>query len=173
MKRMMPFARSSEIVVQDANGETLVYDLRTNKAICLNETSVLIWQNCNGQQTPAEIAEKLEKKFGYKVDEDLVWLALNQLNEENLLEGAELPNKFSGVSRREVIKRIGFGSMIALPIIASITAPPVYAQASCPSPPGSVPAGGACTQNCECANNACGVTTANQCGSVPPTPPVA
>ncbi len=171
MKSIKPFARKSEIVVQEANGETLVYDMRTNKAICLNETSALIWQNCDGRQTPVEIAEKLEKKFGYEVSEDLVWFALSKLKEENLLENADMPNKFSGLSRREVIKRIGFGSMIALPIIASITAPPVYAQASCPSPPGSVPAGQPCTQDCECAPGNfftfgnCGATTPNRCST--------
>jgi hypothetical protein len=163
MNGIKPFARKSEIVVQESNGETLVYDLRIDKAICLNETSTLIWESCDGTKTPAQIAENLEKKFGNKVEEDLVWFALNQLKEENLLDNKEIPNRFNGISRREVIKRVGFASMIALPVIASITAPPVYAQASCPSPAGSKQAGDACTANCECGQGLVCNATLNTC----------
>src|SRR5690606_33109912 len=63
--------------------------------------------------------------------DDLVWLALDQLNERNLLE-EEIAPKFVGESRRDVLKKIGLGSMIALPIIASLAAPKsVLAASSC------------------------------------------
>ena len=58
------------------------------------------------------------------MSEDLVWFALNQLEKEKLLnEEKEIVNKFEGLSRREVIKKIGLTSMIALPIVASLVAP--------------------------------------------------
>lgn len=41
----------------------LVYDLNTNKAASLNETSALIWQSCDGSKTVAEIAMIVENKF--------------------------------------------------------------------------------------------------------------
>ena len=53
--------------------------------------------------------------------EDLVLLALDQLSRENLLaEKVETNIIFNGVSRREIIKRVGLASMIVLPIVSSI-----------------------------------------------------
>lgn len=150
MNYYLPLARKTDILIQETEAETLVYDLASNKALCLNETSVLVWKNCDGTKTVSEIAGILENKLGKIVDEDLVWIAIDQLSDERLLENAPKTNKFSAVSRREVIKRIGYASMIAIPLVASISAPKAVNAQSCPSPPGSVPAGGACTQDCEC-----------------------
>ena len=47
-KRIAPKARKENLVVQESNGEVLIYDLDTNKAFCLNETSALVWQACDG-----------------------------------------------------------------------------------------------------------------------------
>ncbi len=33
--------RNKDIVIQEIEGEVLVYDLMSNKAVCLNETSAL------------------------------------------------------------------------------------------------------------------------------------
>jgi hypothetical protein len=58
------------------------------------------------------------------VPEEVVWLALDQLKKENLLEnGGEIPTKFSGMSRREVIRKVGLATAIALPVIAGLVAP--------------------------------------------------
>ena len=38
-----PRRRKDEIIVQELNGEVLIYDLKSNKAICLNEVSSLVW----------------------------------------------------------------------------------------------------------------------------------
>ena len=56
------------------------------------------------------------------MQEDLIWLAIDQLNENNLL-AEEIKANFNGQTRREVIKKIGLAAVIALPIVASLVAP--------------------------------------------------
>ncbi len=129
----IPEVRSENIVIQEIpaseNGpaELLVYDLSTNRAHCLNETAALIWKHCNGNNTVGEIAGNLSGSGS----EDLVWLGIDQLNKEDLL--VEKYKRDTDVpSRREIIKKVGIASIIALPIISSLAAPTsVMAAASC------------------------------------------
>ena len=128
-----PTARKDNIVVQEFDNELLIYDLRANKALCLNQTSAKIWSKCNGRKSIATIKEELERETRSVVTDELVWLALDQLNKQNLIEEEkEIPSSFKGLSRREVIRRIGIGSMVALPIITAMIAPlPAYAASGC------------------------------------------
>ena len=126
-----PQARHNDLVVQDMPGEVLVYDLSTNKAHCLNETSASVWRSCDGTNSIADIAKVLERNSGGKVSDDLVWLAIDQLNEKGLLQ-AGTTSPFAGQSRRDVLKKIGLASVIAIPVIASLVAPPnALASLSC------------------------------------------
>jgi hypothetical protein len=133
MKQKYPVSRKDNLVVQELDGEVLIYDVSENKAFCLNETSGLIWQACDGEKSVAEISKLVSQKLNSPANEDLIWFALDQLKKENLIEnGANLPNHFAGMSRREVIKKIGLGTMIALPVVASMVAPvAVEAQSAC------------------------------------------
>ncbi|MGI9056302.1 MAG: PqqD family protein [Pyrinomonadaceae bacterium] len=159
---MKPIARKDDLVIQEVGGEILVYDLKTNKAICLNQTSALVWQNCDGKKDAMEIAKNIEKELGSNVSEDFVWFAVNQLEKENLLiEKEDKFYKFEGLNRRDVIKRIGLASVIALPLISTIVAPTAANAQS------RVGTGGACTQSSQCISNCCQATGtgANTCKS--------
>lgn len=126
-----PTARTNGLVVQDVPNEVLVYDLETNKAHCLNQTAAMVWRACDGKTSVPEIANIVASQTGEKVSDDLVWLAIDQLQENSLVE-AEVAARFAGQSRREALKRIGLASMIALPVIASLAAPTsVMASTSC------------------------------------------
>jgi hypothetical protein len=126
-----PCARKTGLVVQDMPDEVLVYDLDTNKAHCLNRSAALVWRSCDGQTSIADIARLVEKQIGDKVSEDFIWLAIDQLNENALLE-SEIKSAFAGRSRRDVIKKIGLASVVAMPIIASLMAPSsAFAASSC------------------------------------------
>ena len=147
-----PTARTSGLVVQDVPDEVLVYDLESNKAHCLNQTAAMVWKACDGKTSVPEIARRIGSQTGENVSDDLVWLAIDQLQENSLLE-AQIQSKFAGRSRREALKKIGMASMIALPIIASLAAPTsVMASTSCNCPGGATPQGnGECalqTPNC-------------------------
>ncbi len=126
-----PTARKSGLVVQEVPDEVLIFDLETNKAHCLNQTAAMVWKSCDGETSISQIAKLVEQQTGKGVSDDLVWLAIDQLNENRLLD-AEMPSRFAGSSRREVIKKIGLASMIAIPVVASLVAPQnALANVSC------------------------------------------
>ena len=155
-----PMARQKGLVVQEMPDEVLVYDLDSNKAHCLNQSAALVWKSCDGKNTVSDIVREFETNTGGKVSEDLVWLAIDQLNEKGLLEG-EIQPRFQGQSRRQVIKTIGMASMVALPVIASLVAPQnALGSVSC-----------ACTSAANCATSSCPSTTnCNPTGICAPNP---
>ena len=143
-----PVARKSGLVIQEVPEEVLVYDTETNKAHCLNKTAALVWKSCDGTRSISDIASYVGSVSGEKVTDDFVWLAIDQLNSNDLLE-KQLEADFKGMSRRDVIKRIGLSTVVALPVIASLVAPPTaLAVGSC-----------SCTTNVECNNTGCPSTT--------------
>ena len=117
-----PTTRKNGLVMQEMPDEVLIYDLDTNKAHCLNETSALVWKACNGSNTVEEISRLCGAQTGAKVPEELVWLAIDQFSKNNLLE-EKMTLPADGQSRRDVIKKIGLATVIALPLVASFTAP--------------------------------------------------
>ncbi len=169
-KDFAPKSRKDNLVVQELDGEVLIYDLQNDKALCLNLTSALVWQACDGHKSIAEISDWVGEKLNTANNEDLVWLALDQLKKEKLIEnGAEITNQFEGMSRREVVRKIGLSSLIAIPVVASLVAP-VAAQTS--SICGMLSTVTACTNpgptNCPTANqraNGCRCTTNSNCCS--------
>lgn len=118
-----PVARHTGLVIQEVSDEVLVYDLDTNKAHCLNRSAAFVWKCCDGSRFVSDIVHEFELNSSGKVTEDFIWLAIDQLNENGLLENA-VSQRFQGRSRRQVLKTIGMASAVALPIIASLAAPP-------------------------------------------------
>ena len=138
-----PMSRHEELVVQELTGEVLIYDLKIDKAFSLNETSAEVWKLCDGTKSVGEITALISEKINSPVTQDLVWLALEQLKKENLLDNGDLlASRFKGVSRRELIKKVGLTTAIALPVISSLVAP-TAAQAQ--SAGSCIPIGVACT----------------------------
>ncbi len=143
-----PIARKEKLVVQETAEEVLVYDLETNKAHCLNQTAAFVWKNCDGKNSVTDLANNFKLESGHNVPEDLIWLAIDQLNERNLLTKTA-PAKFAGQNRRDVLKKIGMASIVALPLIASLTAPTAALAVAC----------SAGTRNCTGCNNGNTCTT--------------
>ncbi len=131
---LMPRAREDELVVEELPDETLVYDLKRHKAHCLNRTSGLVWQHCDGRTTVAEVTALLERQLKIPADEAVVWMALDRLGRAHLLsEPVTLPADRAQYSRREVLRTLRrvAGISLLLPVIESIVAPRAAAQASC------------------------------------------
>ncbi|MFN0138550.1 MAG: PqqD family protein [Pyrinomonadaceae bacterium] len=145
-----PLARQTDLVVQETPDEVLVYDIHSSKAHCLNRSAAFVWRACNGENSIADIARQFELNGTGSVSEDFVWLAIDQLQENALLEN-EMAPRFEGQSRRQVIKKIGLASMVAVPVIASLVAPQnALATVSC----ACVNAGDCLTQvSCPSTNN--------------------
>ena len=125
----LPKARTSDIIEREVGSELLIYDLRFNKAYNLNETSKIVYKAC-GEQTFEDLSRK------HKFTNDLIYLTLDELAASNLIEDYQ-SDHFAGLSRREVIKKVGLATMAALPVIAGLTAPKAVQAASCINPGGA------------------------------------
>lgn len=157
---LKPSARKEGLVIQEANDEILIYDLKTNKAHCLNQTAAFVWRTCDGNTPISQIAETFSRNVGSRVPPDMIWLAIEQLNERSLL-AENITSKLNQQTRREAIKKIGLSLAVALPVIATLTAPTsVMAASSCRCPGGQSPE---CTTQVGCGST-CNTTTL-LCGS--------
>lgn len=125
----VPKARNEGLVIQEWPEEVLVYDLIAHKAHHLNETAMFVWNSCDGKNSISEIAGLLEKHLGQKVTDDIVWLAIDQLLEKGLLSG-NVDSGLQNRSRREVIRKIGLGTALVIPVVASLVAPASIQAAS-------------------------------------------
>ncbi len=149
--KIMPRERTHHLVIQDVEQEMLVYDLDTNKAVCLNPTAKFVWRKCDGKTSVLEISKLLDKELSTEATQEVVKLALNELQKANLLEeNALFVDGEPSVSRRDLIKNYGM-PMVALPIVMSLVAPTAAQTTSCvpfgqPCTPTGLPCcpGGAC-----------------------------
>jgi len=149
-EQLIPEARRKDLVVQELSGEVLVYDRQRNKAHCLNSTAALVWGYCDGKTPVSQIARAIEEEINAPVDEDVIWLGIEQLSKTHLLqERALLPEHKAGLSRREVMKRIGVAAAVALPVVTSIMAPSAAQAANC------LASGQACTSGAQCCSLLC------------------
>jgi hypothetical protein len=129
----LPKARKEKLIIKELADETLVYDLENDKAHCLNQTAACVWKYCDGKRSISEIGELMSKNSEAPVGDEVVLLALDQLQKFELLENADQSAfQLAGMNRRELVRRIGMGAL-ALPLIVSLAAPPASAQASNPS----------------------------------------
>jgi hypothetical protein len=125
-----PKARSRDLVILTRPVETLVYDMVSNEAHCLNETAAFVWSQCSGQVSVGEIARSAGKRFGAPVSDEFVSFALAELHDRKLMSSTGLSGR-RRPSRREAIRKIGLASAVAVPIIASVIAPPAAHANSC------------------------------------------
>ena len=146
-RALMPRARQDELVVEELQDETLVYDLERHKARCLNRTAALVWRHCDGRTSVAEVAALLEEQLATPTDEAVVWMALDRLGRAHLLsEPVTLPADRAQYSRREMLRSLGrvAGISLLLPVIESIVSPLAAAQASCVTAAVCLASGGNC-----------------------------
>jgi hypothetical protein len=140
-----PKARAEGLVVRELADEVLVYDLDTHRAVCLNSAAAAVWRLCDGHRTAADIRRALEKTAGDALPEEVVWLALEHLGRDRLLDArVRRPAQLVGITRREMIRRVGLTAAIAVPVITSIVAPTPADAASC------LPQGAACQESAQC-----------------------
>ncbi len=124
----------------------------------------MIWQECDGTKSVTEISQVLSKQLKSNVSDEIVWLALNQFKADDLLEtNDDFVTPMDGLSRREIVKRIGFASLVALPMISAVIAPTaLHAQSgasnACAGQGGGAGAfldGSFCTVNGDCCSGIC------------------
>ena len=145
-----PLARTDELIVEELEGQVLIYDQRTDEAHCLSPAAARVWRACDGRTDRQQLAAQLE------LDPSDVTQALAELEACGLLDGIG-----SGVTRREATARIakaGAAAAVATPFIYSIVAPVPAAAVSL-------------TVLCQAVNaiagHDCGNKVGQGCGSIP------
>jgi hypothetical protein len=157
-----PRARMDGLVVKALNDEVLVYDLTRHRAHSLNRAAAAVWRRLDGRTTVRELAARLSEELGSPADEQIVWLALKELDRAHLLDAPLRAPAGQGLSRRQWLGRVGVAagvSAMLVPTVSSIVAPHAYAQASpvgC-SPPDSC-ATFTCAGGCACVPTTEGTT---------------
>ncbi len=144
-----PRMRKQRLIIDELADEVLVYDLDRHKAHCLNQTAALVWKLCDGRTMPRAIARHLQRELDQPFSEDLVWLALRQLNRSHLLESVSLPTQFAGMSRREIVRAMGIAAAVSVPLITSIVSPTAVQASTC------FPGGHACSTGVQCCSLQC------------------
>ena len=126
---MRPVARRDGLLIRELPGEVLVYDRERHRAHCLNRTAASVFRHADGTRTVADLARVLDPEVAPEAGASVVTMALGQLGEAGLLEDGPLTE---GMSRRDVVRRVGIGTALLLPAVASILAPtPAEAAATC------------------------------------------
>ena len=155
MKEVLPLAREARLIVKELDDEVLVYDLETDKAHCLNQTAARVWKHCDGKRTVAQLRRLMEKEAGSFVPEEMIWLALDQLEQFKLLKThVSRPTHLAGMSRRRLIRAVGIAAAVSIPVITSIIAPTPAQAASCTAPTNrniDCP----CNSSTQCASGCC------------------
>jgi hypothetical protein len=118
-----PCSIRQHLSIQQIGTETLIYDELRHQAFCLNQSSSLIWQLANGENSVAQIAESATAQLNYPVSKDFVLFALEQLRKDGLIQPAASTAASPAISRRAMLQQLGVGGALLLPVVASIVAP--------------------------------------------------
>lgn len=154
----LPKMRERALVIDQLPDEVLVYDRERHQAHCLNQTAALVWQHCDGRTTAAGIARRLQRELDQPFDEELVWLALRQLDQIHLLEKPILlPQQLAGMSRRQMVRAMGIAAVVAVPVVTSIVAPTASEAATC------LPKKATCSPTIRCCSALGCDTSKNEC----------
>jgi hypothetical protein len=131
----LPRLRARALVIHDLPNEVLVYDCERDQAHCLNRTAALVWRACDGKLAPDEIARKLTAELGGPISEEMVLLALAQLEKFHLLERSEVYwPPYAAIPRRHMVRTLAGAAAVALPLITTIVAPTPAQAATCIPP---------------------------------------
>lgn len=129
--------QAASIHVEQLGDELCIYNWQRNEVHALNPTAARVWQQCDGQTSPTQIAAVLQAELQLPGAEaqELAWMTLAQLEKAHLLHEAVVkPSRRKVLPRREFI-RLGVAAAL-LPVVHSIVAPTAVAAASpTPTPP--------------------------------------
>lgn len=123
---MAPQARHDRLVVQEMGDETIIYDEPRNHIHRLNQTASLVWRHCDGRRTVNDLAGVLENGLGSPTTEEIVWLALDRLDKEHLLQDRLVrPEMTMQITRRQMLRKAALigGATLLLPVVQSMAAP--------------------------------------------------
>ena len=139
MNESRPLARTEGLLTEEIDGELLVYDLAGDIAVHLNKTAALVWRNCDGRRTIAELLTLVRAELAEAANEDVVLMALDSLSERGLISSGyeERDGAAVALSRRRFFRRVGVVGAAAVnaPVVYSAIVPLAAAAQSSGGPP--------------------------------------
>ncbi len=133
---MNPKRRRADLVVEKLPDETLVYDLARHRAYCLNQSSSFVWNHCDGKTSIRGLADLLARDLHVSHSEEIVRLALDELDRARLLvEGSAGERDEGGLSRRAAARKIGVAGILGalIPTVVTLVAPTAASAVTCVS----------------------------------------
>jgi hypothetical protein len=117
--------RIQGLLLERVEAEILVYRSDSEDAAAFNEAAAAVFDLCDGSRDVEGIVEELSAGHP-SLGRDEVLLALNELRDAGLIDGA--PGD-TGPSRRELLRRLGAGTIAAaaIPVVEIIVGPSVAA----------------------------------------------
>jgi hypothetical protein len=120
-----------QLIVEELGTELMIYDQKRNHAFCLNQKAALVFQYSDGKTTVAGLAARLTQMLGEPVGEKTIQFALQSLSQDGLLEPLDVPPIVTaGMTRREVMQKIGVRAAVALPLVTALMVATPKAHAS-------------------------------------------
>jgi hypothetical protein len=142
-----PRSRTAGLIVEELDGEVLVYDTATDRAHCLNRTAALVWRWSDGATSVRDLSRRLQRELPIEAGAaGVVEEALRVLEKAHLLERPLDAPAHSARSRRQALRTLARGAAL-LPVVSSIVAPRAAEAATC------VPIDGPCTAPGQCCPN--------------------
>lgn len=150
MPSSLPTARRTDLIVQEMDGEVVLYDSISDRANVLNRTAAVIWNLSDGATSVNDIALRASRELDAPVDAKLVWYTLEQLSKKNLMQSPVAPPApLRGMTRRDFLRAGAVGAAVVLPVIVTMTAPAVSSAASC------IASGQQCFSGTQCCSENC------------------
>src|SRR5262245_609221 len=124
VEHIIPRARAEGLLVREMpDGELMIYDTERHQGHSLNRMAALVWRQCSGQTTVAEVAASLCRQ-DLPASEEVVWLALDRLERAHLLQ-ERLAHPVEEISHHAAIRKPGRAASLGAltPVVTSIAAP--------------------------------------------------
>jgi hypothetical protein len=145
----LPQARKNQLITKEVADELIVYDRRSDRALCLNSTAAFVWTHCDGKTSVARLAQLLEAEIKTPVEQEIVLYALEELNKSKLLDDSYAATAPKNTLSRRAVMRWGVAAAVTVPFISSITAPTAAQAGTC------LPSGATCASDSSCCSNSC------------------
>jgi hypothetical protein len=139
-------SRRRSLLIRELGVETLVYDMESHRASCLNREAAAVFKACDGTRSLSEIRRRVSQRLGEPVDEGYLELAIDRLARRGLVDPVSKP---PSAPRRELLRRLAAASALALPSVISVLAPTAAEAQTC------LANGKMCMDNGECCSNQC------------------
>jgi len=121
--------KQRKLIARRIGDELLLFDEETSTAHCLNEMASDMWMACERESSALGVTDVLRPRWP-DMDEEVVMASLNQMANAGLL-GETKDQQNISMSRRELVRKLGFTAAVVLPIVVtSVLVPPAAAAAS-------------------------------------------